>query len=264
LKWFKHISDSADDPDIDDSMTLFGSDGYVVYFRTLEVMAREFDIENPGISTFSVSFYKKKFRISYKKLTKILKFFEKRKRFLLGFSQEDGLDMITINCPKLKDMCDEYTKKLLKEMSGQTPDKLRRIEEEVEEEVEEEKKRKDEPEKTPVPKINKLGSWIDENPGMKIYLSRFEKNSWPKIKTAIGEALKKNKHPIAIKDLIIYIHSRNDIEDPQTYFWKTINIVSGNYYAKTAETDHKAIKTQEIPDLKKIFDKMFSGINGKV
>ena len=76
MKWFKHISVSADDPDIDDSMTLFGSDGYVVFFRTLELMSREFDINNPGISTFSVSFYNKNLRISLKKLTKILQFIE--------------------------------------------------------------------------------------------------------------------------------------------------------------------------------------------
>jgi len=125
MKWFKHISDSADDPDVDDSMTLFGSDGYVVFFRTLEIMSREFDIKNPGSSTFSISFYRKKFRISWKKLSKILKFFEKRKRFFVTFSNGDGLDLITINCPKLKDYCDEYTKKRLAPLSGQTPDKLR-------------------------------------------------------------------------------------------------------------------------------------------
>ena len=208
MKWFKHLTASGDDPDIDDAMTLFGSDGYVVFFRTLELMSREFDIENPGVSTFSVSFYKKKFRISWRKLEKILWFFEKRKRFFVSFSSDDGLDQLTIKCPKLKDMCDEYTNKLLKKMSEQNPDTVPPIEEEVEEEVEEDIKDGNEPEKTPAPKINKMGNWIDENQGMKIYLERFEKNSWPKIRTAIGEALKKNKHPAAIKDLIIYIYSK--------------------------------------------------------
>jgi hypothetical protein len=51
---------------------------------------------------------------------------------------------------------------------------------------------------------------------------------------------------------------------PHTYFWKTINIISGNYYAKEAEVDHKIIKTQETPSLNDIFNNMLKGISGKV
>ena len=123
------------------------------------------------------------------------------------------------------------------------------------------KEKDDKPEKPPAPKINKFSNWIDQNKGIKIYLASFEKTTWPKIRQAIGEALKKNKHPVAIKDLIIYIYkNRNKIDMPHTYFWKTINIISGNYYANETETKHKETKTQEIPDLGKIFDKMLKDI----
>ena len=113
----------------------------------------------------------------------------------------------------------------------------------------------EQPEKDPAPKINKLGNWIDENPGIKIYLKKFSETSWPKIRTAIGEALKKNKHQGAIKDLIIYIHGRK-IDKPNDYFWKTINIISGNYYAAESEKEHKKTKSQEFPDLKSVFNNM--------
>lgn len=139
MKWFKHISDSADDPDIDDAMTLFGSNGYVVFFRTLELMAREFDINNPGVSTFSVSFYKKKFRFSWSKIESILRFFEKRKRIYITLSEDDNFDMITLNCPKLKELCDEYTQKKLKNISGGKPDIIPTKEKELDKEIEEDK-----------------------------------------------------------------------------------------------------------------------------
>ena len=75
MKWFKHISDSGDDPDIDDAITLFGPDAYYVFFRTLEVMSREFDINTPGVSEFSVEFLRKKYRTSWRKTVKVLQFF---------------------------------------------------------------------------------------------------------------------------------------------------------------------------------------------
>lgn len=42
MKWFKHISDSLDDPFIFELVKKFGSDGYLVFFGVLEIYSREF------------------------------------------------------------------------------------------------------------------------------------------------------------------------------------------------------------------------------
>ena len=121
MKWFKHITDSADDPDIDDAITLFGVEAYYVFFRTLEVMSREFDEKKPGIVVFSEQFFRKKFHISYKKVLKVLEFYSERGRIFIEISNGKRLSEITLNCPKLKDLCDEYAKRKVRTKSEQTP-----------------------------------------------------------------------------------------------------------------------------------------------
>ena len=118
MKWFKHLVDSGDDPDIDDAVSLYGYAGYYVFFRTLEVMAREFDIENPGKNRFSVSFFRKKLRSNWGTTQEVLEFYQDRKRIFFSFENEKKMNMINLNCPKLKKLCDEYTKKQLVEKSG--------------------------------------------------------------------------------------------------------------------------------------------------
>lgn len=145
MKWYKHIVESGDDPDIDDSITIFGSDGYYVFFRTLEVMGREFDISNPGMNTFSVEFLRKKYQVSWGKVVKILSFYQEKGRIFYELFNDNRLPSIRLNCPKLQELSDEYTQKGLKKMSGQTPDSCRdkvTIEEEVEEDNRKEKKEK--------------------------------------------------------------------------------------------------------------------------
>jgi hypothetical protein len=125
MKWLKHIVESGDDPDIDDSITLFGADGYYVFFRTLEVMGREFDINKPGINIFSVEFLRNKYRVSWGKVVKILSFYQEKKRIFHEFLDDNRLPSIMLNCPKLQELSDEYTQKGLKKMSGQSPDPCR-------------------------------------------------------------------------------------------------------------------------------------------
>lgn len=121
MKWFKHRSRSGDDPDIDDSFTLFKAEGPYVFWRTLEVMSEEFDIKNPGVNVFSMEFFRKKFRVSCRKVVKILQFFDKRKLIFSQSCEVDGLPGIRLECPKLKDDADDYTQKAMRKMSGQNP-----------------------------------------------------------------------------------------------------------------------------------------------
>jgi len=131
MKWFKHISDSLDDPDIFQAMEKFGSDGYVVFFGILEILSREFDANNPGFCRVSVKFLSKKLQISVKKISKILCFFEKNGRFSHTFIGDE----IEISCHKLSELCDEWTQRKLGSCSGVTR-KILKHEVEVEVEVE--------------------------------------------------------------------------------------------------------------------------------
>lgn len=161
MKWYKHISGSLDDPDISDAVDIFGSDGYLLFFRILELLSIEFDVDNPGISTFSANFLKKKIPISYKKIVEVLKFFNERDRLLVEFHNGKRLDMVTINCPKLKDLTDSYTTKILNKRDEQTSNNVSRDDEQStsqEEDKEVEQDNKEQPAyREPNNKDNKTG-----------------------------------------------------------------------------------------------------------
>ena len=138
MKWFKHISDSLDDPFIQDLLDEFGSDGYLVFFGTLEILAREFDVKSPGFVTVSRRYFRRKVRLSWHKCSAILKFCEKEGRF---FVKDDGRK-VEINCPKLKDMCDDWTNRLLRSCSEVAPKKHHiEVEVEVEKNIKDVKKK---------------------------------------------------------------------------------------------------------------------------
>jgi len=131
MKWLKHISDSLDDPFIQDLIDEFKSDGYLVFFGILEMMAREFDIENPGKVTLSHNFIRRKLRLSWHKISTILQVCDSEGRILVS----DNGHKTTLNCPKLKELCDDWTQRQLRSKSEPTPS----IEEEEEEEVDKER-----------------------------------------------------------------------------------------------------------------------------
>ena len=110
MKWFKHISGSLNDSFIFSLIERFGGDGYLVFFGTLELMADEFDIKNPGISHFTVKKLTKNLQISRRKLTEILKFTTEKGRLIADINR----DKITLNCPRLKKLCDNWTQSQLR------------------------------------------------------------------------------------------------------------------------------------------------------
>ncbi len=131
MKWYKHLVDSGDDPDIQDAMMMFGDCAYYIFFRTLEVMAREFNENNPGVCKFSEEYFFNRFmttskrssstrwqRFSRNLVRDVVMFYAERGRFIVTFSENKHFKEITINCPKLKDLCDEYTQKLILQKSG--------------------------------------------------------------------------------------------------------------------------------------------------
>lgn len=118
MKWFKHMVDSRNDPDLIDSFALFKSDGPYVFWTTIETMAREFDINNPGVNNFSIKFLTSCYSLRRDRVLLVLDFFHRRKRILVKLYKSDSLEMIRLNCSKLRELADEYTEKLLKQKSG--------------------------------------------------------------------------------------------------------------------------------------------------
>lgn len=117
MKWYKHISDSLDDPFIFDLMTEFGSDAYVVFFGVLEIYSREFSAEKNWKLVVSLTFFHQKLRISPKKIKKILSKIHK-------WETEFDENKVSVFIPKFTELLDEWTARKLGSNSGQTPKKL--------------------------------------------------------------------------------------------------------------------------------------------
>ncbi|HUX79451.1 MAG TPA: hypothetical protein VMW10_06895 [Alphaproteobacteria bacterium] len=113
MKWFKHLVGSGHDPDIGLLETELGFKGYYLFFRTLEIMSREFDVENPGKNRFAFQWFLSQFSRKIDKKT-ILKFLEITKKTHRIYYKMNGKKLY-LNCPKLKKLCDKYTEDTLRE-----------------------------------------------------------------------------------------------------------------------------------------------------
>ena len=158
MKWFKHISTSIDDPFIQDLLDEFGHVGYASYFILIELLAQNFDVKSPGLSDFSLAFVRRKLRISQTKLEQLLNFCSEEKKIFFKIYTR-GKKRIMINCPKLKEMCDEWTKKTINKLRSNSVES-QAIEEE---EDKEEDKDKYSDESDEVKLSNLLLSYMIEN-----------------------------------------------------------------------------------------------------
>lgn len=124
--------DSGDDPDIDAAWVNFGPNGYYVFFRTLEIMSREFDFSKPGILDINLAVLRRKYRTKWSKTAQVLSFYAECNRFKINYKGSGKHRRISIECPKLKGLCDEYTRQKLTKISGDSHESLRHVEVEVE------------------------------------------------------------------------------------------------------------------------------------
>jgi hypothetical protein len=106
MKWYKHISDSLDDPYIFNLMTECGSDGYLVFFGILEIYSREFKPELGWKLLVTQAYLKQKFQKRQATLIiNSLKHIKNSGKWEIDFID----DKITIYIPKFKELIDEYT-----------------------------------------------------------------------------------------------------------------------------------------------------------
>ena len=107
MKWFKHLVQSTSDPDLMESESLFKTDGPYVFWRTLEILARENVLKDKFIMDFD-AFSMWYPSISKRRLRNVLEFFSQKKRFFISFYEKK----IIIFCDKLSTISSNYTKKV--------------------------------------------------------------------------------------------------------------------------------------------------------
>lgn len=121
MKWFKHLSKSRHDQDLQDAFELFGPWGHWVFWNTLEIIAEDFNVDNPGTVQIKLSTYLRQLRMRRDRAIKILNFWASRpihrkpKRIEYQiFKNQDGIEMIRLESKKMKDLADNWTKKHIK------------------------------------------------------------------------------------------------------------------------------------------------------
>ncbi|MBW2178803.1 MAG: hypothetical protein JRG81_00280 [Deltaproteobacteria bacterium] len=133
IKWFKHISDSLDDPFIFDLMDRFGADGYLVFFGVLEIYSREFKTKHDWKLNVTRSYLSRKLNKRQSTLVmKCLKHIQKSGKWEITFNDEQVIVFI----PKFTEIIGEWTRRKLRSPSADAP-KILKTEEEAEEEAEE-------------------------------------------------------------------------------------------------------------------------------
>ena len=106
MKWFKHISDSLDDPFIFDLMAQHGDAGYVIFFGILEIYAREFHPEDEWKLTISWDYLRSKLhRTRNKQIENILRSIQIKNKWDIVLSDNE----VSIYIPKFKELLDDWT-----------------------------------------------------------------------------------------------------------------------------------------------------------
>jgi len=115
MKWFKHLTASRTDPDIGDIIHRFGYKGYFIFFRTLEIISDEFCIETPGEITKNFKWFLDQFprNIDKKTLLNFYQFCENNLEKKRIICRQNG-KTITVKFPKLKDLTDDYTSRIVR------------------------------------------------------------------------------------------------------------------------------------------------------
>ena len=120
MKWFQHETDAHKHPDLELIMDEFGSDGYLGYFGTLEIIGRFCDkYMRLPLEKVPKNQISKRLRLKEDTLDKIWQFMAKRNALSSNLLKKGVL-----HAPGLRKRADEYTKKL-RTKSGQTTDNIR-------------------------------------------------------------------------------------------------------------------------------------------
>ena len=115
------MTNASDDPVIHEAIAEFGPLGYWFFFGILELIGKNFNPKTPGKLEISWKQMQRLFHKSHTNVQILLNYFSTKGKL----TWQDRGSTIIIYVPKFKDFADEYTKRRLIEVSGQTPDTYR-------------------------------------------------------------------------------------------------------------------------------------------
>ena len=143
MKWFKHISDSLDDPFISDLIDRFEEFGYLAFFGIIEIYGREFKIAEDWKLNVSLHFIRDK--IKQRNTMKLKRFLNDElmnKKWIITIYKRLEQERVEIYIPKFLELIDDTTKKKIKEYEAKfQKDSGMNLPKEEEEEEEEEEER---------------------------------------------------------------------------------------------------------------------------
>ena len=129
MLWFRHLSHASDDEKLSRLIEIHGLKGYGFYWRLIEIISSQMDESDKFSCSYSVQKWAKNVDLRPTSFNRMLETCTK----LNLFSIETREELLTINCPTLLRMRDEYTKRRgrekenVEEISGHYPDTIRRV-----------------------------------------------------------------------------------------------------------------------------------------
>jgi len=228
MKWFKHISDSLDDPFIFGLINKFGGDGYLVFFGVLEIYSREFKPKLNWNLQITRAYLKQKLHKRQDTLIiKILKVIQNSGKWEITFKD----DQVIIFIPKFIELIDNWTKTKLSGDSEETNEKLSN-QAEAEAEVEADK------DNNKVPQVSKAAlPEIKDYTGKKIFLEienvskdLYEDKSFKDVFAFKNTACKRKINPKTILHTLLQC-KKHKPKDPWAYCVKILKVEDGNYNA---------------------------------
>lgn len=128
MPWFKYQVGSIDKPFIFDLINTFKADGYLIYFGCVDIIADNFDVYNPGFCRLPVKFIAKKLQVSSKKVQKVLTYCSNNEKkikelpYIRATFDTPTKGMVELECSKLTELADDYTRKKLAGLYGDCPE----------------------------------------------------------------------------------------------------------------------------------------------
>lgn len=176
MKWFKHISDSLDDPFIFELMNEFGLAGYAIFFGTIEIVARECGESFDNLLKLSWKFCARKMLTTVPHYRRVITFIATSGRFEVV---DNGIDFL-IRIPKLKDLADEWTQRKLGSHSGVTR-KKHGLDIDIDKDIDKDKGTKTQLAKVKIPTIEEVREYIAVkgfSVDAEVFFNYYASNGW--------------------------------------------------------------------------------------
>lgn len=117
MRWFKHMTDSLDDPFMQDILDEFSYFGYFAWFGLIEIIAKENKNEITGKLSVNPIYLRRKLRASLKKLKEFFQYCQTKGKLSCDFSE----NIWNFDFPKIAEIKDNYTKDLQGACKGLAP-----------------------------------------------------------------------------------------------------------------------------------------------